>query len=206
MCSAVLRRMARIGWRSIGPHFEKSGSDRPPAAARAAGRRADVMTCLPCARTSSAEMRPPGPEPLHVVDVEPELRAPGGGPTAPPARADACRDRGGAGAAAAAAGRAPREKSTSSAGPLPFGLASPVLPPKLGARRAPARPAAAAGAAAGAWPAPAAAARRADPARTITAWPIVTLSPALTLISVTVPATDDGTSMVALSVSSSRTP
>ena len=37
------------------------------------------------------------------------------------------------------------------------------------------------------------------------AWPTLTLSPALTLISLTVPATDDGTSIVALSVSSSRT-
>ena len=39
-----------------------------------------------------------------------------------------------------------------------------------------------------------------------TTCPIVTLSPLLTLISETVPATDDGTSIVALSVSSSRTP
>src|SRR6187399_1512059 len=39
-----------------------------------------------------------------------------------------------------------------------------------------------------------------------TTCPIVTLSPLLTLISATVPAIDDGTSMVALSVSSSRTP
>ena len=37
------------------------------------------------------------------------------------------------------------------------------------------------------------------------AWPTLTLSPALTLISFTVPATDEGTSIVALSVSSSRT-
>ena len=38
-----------------------------------------------------------------------------------------------------------------------------------------------------------------------TTCPIVTLSPLLTLISETVPATDDGTSIVALSVSSSMT-
>src|SRR4051812_46972162 len=36
-------------------------------------------------------------------------------------------------------------------------------------------------------------------------WPTFTLSPCFTLISPTVPATDDGTSIVALSVSSSRT-
>ena len=35
-------------------------------------------------------------------------------------------------------------------------------------------------------------------------WPTLTLSPALTLISLTCPATDEGTSIVALSVSSSR--
>src|SRR5439155_19932159 len=38
-----------------------------------------------------------------------------------------------------------------------------------------------------------------------TTWPTLTLSPALTLTAVTRPATEDGTSMVALSVSSSRT-
>src|SRR5204863_10175970 len=37
------------------------------------------------------------------------------------------------------------------------------------------------------------------------AWPTFTLSPALTLISLIFPATDEGTSIVALSVSSSRT-
>ncbi len=40
---------------------------------------------------------------------------------------------------------------------------------------------------------------------TSTTWPVLTLSPGLTLISLTVPATLDGTSRVALSVSSSST-
>ena len=49
--------------------------------------------------------------------------------------------------------------------------------------------------------------RRAARRRTVRiVWPTLTFSPGLTLTSLTTPATDDGTSIVALSVSSSRPP
>ena len=185
------------GWRASAgarsaPHFEKSGSDRRAGSAAAAAATATVMTCLPWARTSSAEIRPPGPVPL-TRGCRARAAARGGGPTAPRAprgrvsgdgrrcRAPPRRRR----------GREPREKSTSSPGPLPFGLASPVLPPKLGRRAGAAasarRRATAAGAGLRRRRRPAACGARPRRARA-RAWPMVTLSPALTVTSVTVPA------------------
>ena len=61
-CSAVFRRTARIGCRSMSPHREKSGSGSARAAAAGCRRRA-VMIRLACAFTSSIEMRPPLPLP-----------------------------------------------------------------------------------------------------------------------------------------------
>ena len=123
--------MARIGWRSIGPHFEKSGSTTAGSAPPPPD--CEVMTCLPWARTSSAEIRPPGPVPLTAWMSSPSCRARRRTDGAAGATGRVSGAAAGPAAAAAAAGREPREKSTSSPGPLPFGLASPVLPPKLGA-------------------------------------------------------------------------
>ena len=103
-CSAVLRRTARIGWRSISPQRVKSGSGSagtaPPAAA---GRAATIR--LACALTSSTEMRPPVPLPATWLMSTPSSRA--------IRRTDgAAGATGSSGAAGSAAARAPRLMST----------------------------------------------------------------------------------------------
>ena len=75
-CSAVLRRTARIGTRSISPHLLKSGSGsvgmpeplKPPASAA-------TMMRFACSFTSSSEMRPFGPVPCIWSIWTPSSRA-----------------------------------------------------------------------------------------------------------------------------------
>ena len=197
------------GWRASAgarsrPTCEKSGSGAAGSAAAAARLRGDDLLAVGedvVGRDAAA-----GAGAAHRVDVEAEL----------PREAADRRRRGRGGrlsGAVAGAGAQPRQQRPRAAREVDELARSAALRPGVAGLAAEARPAAAApgrrrgrgvrgdllGAGLG---------RRgaAGAPRRSTAWPIVTLSPALTLISVTVPATDDGTSIVALSVSSSSTP
>ncbi len=108
-CSAVLRRTARIGCRSISPHREKSGSGSARRRRRPAAG-GSVTIRLACAFTSSIEMRPPLPLPATWSMSTPSSRA--------MRRTDgAAGATGSSGAAGSAAGRAPRLMSTTFSGP-----------------------------------------------------------------------------------------
>ena len=82
-CSAVLRRMPVIGFRSTSPHLLKSGSAGPPAAGLAAPLAAAAwplpprlfITRLANSLTSSCVMRPPGPVPGTCETSTPISRA-----------------------------------------------------------------------------------------------------------------------------------
>ena len=222
-CSAVLRRTARIGCRSISPQREKSGSGSAGAGRRRRrprrrrdqplGVRLDVVDRDPAGRTAAR----------HLIDVDAEL-----------ARHAAHRRRRGRdgqlGRPARLGGR-PRAAVDVDDFVGPDRLraarvqgARLVVGRSVGGCRSPARRrrrrrrGAAVGGSAAARRLRLAASgvaalrrrRRPEPRRRSSstlriAWPTLTLSPALTLMSFTCPATDDGTSMVALSVSSSRT-
>ena len=110
-CSAVLRRMLLIGLRSTSPHLVKSGSGRRRGAPPPRRRHRPAPLCTN-ACTSSTLMRPSGPLPGDLADVDAEL-----------ARQAAHRRRGRRGGpggsavgrrAAAAAAAAPRLMSTTS--------------------------------------------------------------------------------------------
>ena len=97
-CSAVLRRTARIGCRSISPQRVKSGSG-----SRGAPRRpppAPSTSRLACALTSSIEIRPPGPLPGTSLMSTPSSRA--------MRRTDGAAGAGGSFAARGRLGRRPR--------------------------------------------------------------------------------------------------
>ena len=200
------------GWRASagarsGPTSRSRAGPTAPARRAPPLAPATVMTCLACAEHVVGRDAAAGARARDVVDVEPELRAPGGGPTARPARADGCR---GTSAAAAAAAAAPGARRARSRRPRRVRCPSawrrrPCRLEALDDGRGLAAGAAAAGRRCGSRRGRGRRGRRRAARRTSTAWPIVTLSPALTLISFTVPATLDGTSIVALSVSSSTT-
>src|SRR5262245_25018685 len=196
-CSAVLRRTPRIGCRSITPHLVKSGSGSATTWAPACGPTAVapafaiITSRLAWAFTSSIEIRPSSPEPITSAMSTPSSRA-------------MRRTDGAAGAAgpldsgSTEIERTPREISTTFSRSWGTG------------RGASAGGGGGGGGAAADWAgcstlAGGAGAAEAPSSTLRIVCPTVTLSPALTLISLTWPATEDGTSIVALSVSSSRT-
>ncbi len=212
---AVVRRTPLIGLRSIAPHLLKSGSASPAAA----GERASAG-----ARQQAPRIRgdivhrdaAAGAGALNVLDVHAELAR-------EPARRRRGRNRRGSRVRLRRLCRLRRDRRGGLLGRLhldDFGFALlrlrrlrlSVLRPsgcfglrlasafgRLGSRPAAlrSRPSASA-------------LRRAPPSRrpsstTKIVWPTFTFSPGLILTSLTTPAADDGTSIVALSVSSSRT-
>ena len=221
-CSAVLRRMPVIGLRSTSPHFAKSGSAGPTMPARAVPLAAAAWPLLPRlfitrlanSFTSSCVMRPPGPVPGTCVTSTPISRA--SRRTDGAAGADVTcdwRDRRRRAAAPRRCGR-PLAMFVTDARGLSGACGASGCLRCLGCCgcfrcRVPLRCFGASGFGASALVAPVA---PEAPLRTRgtfssvrTACPGLTLSPALTLISVTLPATSEGTSIVALSVSSSST-
>ncbi len=221
-CSAVLRRTARIGWRSIAPQRVKSGSGSAATAApdraraSASGNQALRVRLHIVDRNAAV-----GTAAGDLIDVHAELarhaadrrrrrrrrqfrcgRFGGGARAAIDVHDLAARGPGGSGRPFR--GLARRRRTRRFRGFVVFERCR-------GGRWTAAAGAAAAGAAAlgsGAFGSAALAAGALPPAPSSTlriAWPTFTLSPTLTLMSLTWPATDEGTSMVALSVSSSRT-
>src|SRR5262245_25816522 len=202
------------GCRSTSPHFWKSGNGRKARATTAPVAAPADPTLLrirrACSLTSSCVMRPPGPVPctaLMSTPISRERRLTAGdagaaGPRSPSSLTGA--------AGCVGASRADRTGiGTMRVGPVAGGAGA-------GAGAAVGEGAAASGGASGSDAEAGAASDLAgtsdlagaspDGESTVnTTAPTVTLSPLLTLISLTTPATDDGTSIVALSVSSSTT-
>ena len=144
------------------------------------------------------DRRPPGPVPVTCTRSTPSSRA--SLRTEGAAGAEICAE----GAATAVAWCRPAAMSTTGA----FGRSASTgaAGSAAGAAAAGAGAGAATAAGASAFGGSACGGAPATPTSTIrTAWPGFTLSPALTRMSLTTPASVDGTSMVALSVSSSRT-
>ena len=211
-CSAVLRRTARIGWRSTSPHREKSGSGTAAAVAAAAGRRAISRFALRLHVVDRDAAVGPGAR--HFVDVDAEFarQSPHRGRSGRRRLSDAGAVRARPGAAAdvddlsapsrPASARARRSRSSSTA----RGRLSHRVPSAASQARAAGRGACGVASAAGfaaALPAPAAAA---DSSTVRIDLADLDLVAGLDLdLLRRVPATDEGTSMVALSVSSSRT-
>src|SRR6187200_2708594 len=195
------------GWRSTSPHFWKSGSGR---AARTAIPSAAVPadpTLLRIRRavsfTSSCVMRPLGPVPWIALISTPISRA----------RRRTAGDAGAAGprspsnftgtaGCAGASGADLTGIDTTRVGRVAAGAGAGAGAAGGGCGVSGAAAGGAAGAAAFA---AGAAASPAGGSTVSTTAPTLILSPFLTLISLTTPATDEGTSIVALSVSSSRT-
>ena len=188
-CSAVLRRMPDMALRSTSPHFEKSGSAGPLPAGRDAAAAWPPLPKLFITRfanslTSSCVMRPPGPVPVTWLTSTPISRA-------------RRRTEGAAGAAVTTDAMVGVAAVAAGAAGRPAAISTPV-----GRSAGAADAAGASGAGAGAGTL-ALVAPVAPFSITRTIWPGFSLSPALTFTSFTVPATSDGTSIVALSVSSS---
>ena len=204
-----------IGLRSTSPHLREVGQRR-----RAAGARAAAAAAGRRCRLCIAAWRAPSRRPARCGR---RGRCPAPGVMSTPSSRASRRTDGAAGAAgrraAPTARRAARPPRTARprcrAGraalrrPPPVGVAALRCRRLPSGGRLPPVPRSARGAAASRTRLPSPARqplhRCAAPRRRSTTWPTLTLSPALTVTSVTVPATDDGTSMVALSVSSSST-
>ena len=176
--SAVISRTLVMGWRSTAPHWLKSGSGA--AVAGAAARAA--CSFFECALTSSIEILPPGPEPWTCAISTPISRA--------RRRVDGAAGTGpsvGAGAGGAS--------STTGTAACSCGIGA----------------GAGSSAGAGAGGASSTAGDVSSTAETSAAstsrmgCPTAMVSPCWTRISVTVPSMEEGTSMTALSVSSSIT-
>ena len=207
--------------RSIAPHFEKSGNatEPPDSVATLAcppPPRLDI-TCLVKFLTSSWLIRPPGPVPGTWCRSTPSSRA----SLRTEGAAGASGPRSAAGAVARLAAKAstfslrspasstsaatlmrPRSVGLSPSPGLAFEAAVLSTGAGLGAGGADGGDGGAGVAAAGAAAAPSTAPASST---TSTACPGLTLSPCLTRMSLTRPATVDGTSRVALSVSNSST-
>ncbi len=213
-CSAVLRRMLLIGLRSTSPHLVKSGS----AEGALAGTPPPANALRTNACTSSTLMRPAGPLPATPRMSTPSSRA--------RRRTDGAAGAAGPGDSASTCGcgagmlrAAPLMSTTSPRLGLDSGAGVSAAPPASPGSahplrvRPPAAPSACRqhglggtfSACAGRLSLRSAFAGAAPLSSVSTTCPTFTFSPCLILTSVTVPLTVDGTSIVALSVSSSRT-